>query len=75
MSNTYIQIVLRRFIKAFISGFVTGVAIISINNVDTWSALGSSLNALAIAGVIGGINGVILASEKAISYTPEKPQN
>lgn len=63
-----LQVVSRRFIKAFVSGFCTGVAVISIGGVSQWSDLTLALNGLVVSGVMGGINGVIMALEKWASY-------
>lgn len=65
------QAVLRRFAKAFLSGFFTGCILITVSNIHLWADLWSALNALALAGVVGGINGIILAGQKYFSWTPD----
>lgn len=74
MDKEYIKVITKRFFKAFVSGMASSATIISIADVNTWTQLGSALNALAIVAVIGGVNGVLMATEKAINYTPTLPQ-
>lgn len=64
-----IQIVSRRFVKAFISGFITGVSVITLGGTSQWSDFSHVINGFFIAGVFGGINGVLMAVEKWASYT------
>ncbi len=53
-----------RFIKAFVSGFVTAAGLITASNVHNLTDLHLALATLSIAGTVGGINGVLMAAEK-----------
>lgn len=77
--KTKLERIALRFVKAFIAGFITSIGLITVENIHVWSDLGNVLNAIALSGVIGGINGVIMAAEKmwnwkdAIEVTPPTP--
>ena len=61
--------IFNRFGRAFITGALTGMAIISIGDISTWTDLGATLNAMLVSAVIGGINGVLMAVDKAVRFT------
>lgn len=63
MSPKY-QVVLNRFVKAFVAGFLSTAASVTLQSAATWTELGTALNALLLAGIIGGISGVLMAAEK-----------
>ena len=52
-----------RFIRAFVAGAIASMSLVVITG-DTWTDIGTWLNALAIAGVIGGLSGLIQATDK-----------
>lgn len=58
------KVIATRFSKVFIAGFFSTAAVISLQSAASWSDLGTALNALLLAGVIGGISGVLVAGEK-----------
>jgi hypothetical protein len=62
--NTKTKVLVSRFLRAFIAGFASTVTVVSIQSVTTWADLGTALNAILLAGVIGGISGVLMALEK-----------
>lgn len=58
-----------RFLKTFISGFIaTASAATALAGVSTWATLGSALNNLAIAGIVGGISAVLMAGDKLVRW-------
>lgn len=69
MSKDFIKAVGIRFIRAFVSGVATSVILITAANIHTWSDLHIALNALALSGIVGGINGVIMGLDKAYRFT------
>ena len=50
-----------RFLKGAVASAVPLLAV----QVSSWKDLGDFLNGLAIAGIFGGISGLILATDKA----------
>ncbi len=64
MSFIKLKSITFRFLKAFGAGFFSGLVIVSMNSIHNWTDLQTALNGLALAGVIGGINGVVMAGEK-----------
>lgn len=62
MSKT--QSVLKRFLKGFISGAITAMALIAISVPQDFKQLKLILMSLVFAGIAGGINGLILAIQK-----------
>lgn len=61
--------VLIRFGKGFISGAVSAMGLITIATPSIWSGFLPILNLLAIAGMAGGLNGLLLALQKWSSWT------
>ena len=68
MNENKFNVILRRFIKAFIGGALSTAVLISVGDIKTWFELATALNALFVSMIIGGINGVILAGEKWYNY-------
>lgn len=62
------QVILKRFIRAFLAGFVASASIIAPGMVTNWRDLSGWLTAIAIAGVIGGVNGLLQAIDKAVRF-------
>ena len=65
-STVFWTAVFNRFFRAFVAGALTGVSIITVSDVTTWTDLGTTINAMLVSAVIGGINGVIMALDKAV---------
>jgi len=58
-----VKSIILRFVRAFVSGAVgTMVVIVPISN--SWTNLGGWISALVLAGIIGGVSGVIQAADK-----------
>ena len=56
--------ILLRFARAFVAGAVsTMVVVVPLSG--GWNELGQWLSALALAGIIGGISGTLMAIDKA----------
>lgn len=68
LQQPIVQAVLRRFTKAFIAGALSTITVISVSGVNSFSDLAMAVKVLALMGVVGGINGVILAGEKFINW-------
>lgn len=60
--------VLKRFAKGFIAGAITAMTAVPIIMPSDWSGFFPILNALAIAGVFGGMVGILLAVQKWASW-------
>jgi hypothetical protein len=58
--------VILRGVRGFVAGFLAVAVSISLSNITTWGELGTALTNLALAGVVGGITGAILAFDKAV---------
>jgi len=56
--------VLLRGVRAFVAGFVATAVTISFQNVSSWTDLGTALGNVALAGVVGGISALLMASDK-----------
>lgn len=63
--------VLLRFLRAFVAGAVSTMVVI-VPLANDWSSLKGWLSALSLAGIIGGITGVLQAVDKWVRSTPEK---
>lgn len=57
-----------RFLRTFIAGFLSTVTLVSLTSVTTWDELATALNALLLAGTIGGLSGVFAAGEKWLRW-------
>lgn len=62
--NQVFKSVALRFLRAFVSGAVATMLVVAPINIADWTALSSWLSALALAGIVGGIAGVIMALDK-----------
>lgn len=60
--------VLMRFLKGTISGAVSSMTLVSLATPVVWSDFKAILFSLAIAGVFGGLTGLLLALEKWSSW-------
>ncbi len=64
----------KRFLKAFLAGFFSVVAVAYIaqfQSIGTWADLGSAIQTLTLAGTVGGLGGVFLAAEKWFNWTDQ----
>ena len=66
--------IFNRFLKGAISGALTAIAMISFSAPTSWEELASILNMLAVAGIFGAINGVLLALQKWVSWQEVLPE-
>ncbi|MBK9272811.1 MAG: hypothetical protein IPM48_14595 [Saprospiraceae bacterium] len=64
MEYNIIKGVAFRFLRGFLSGSVAVLATIQVVAPANWADLGSILNTLAIAGIVGGLSGGFLALDK-----------
>jgi hypothetical protein len=64
MEYDIVKGVLYRFLRGFLSGAVATLATIQMVAPANWADLGVILNTLAIAAVVGGISGGVLALDK-----------
>ena len=69
MNTTLILSVSKRFLKAFIAGATASLTVATIQNVGSWTNLGTALANLGFAATLGGIGGLILAVQKWASWT------
>ncbi len=53
-----------RGLRAFVAGFVATAVTISLGNISSWADLGSALANIALAGVVGGISALLMATDK-----------
>lgn len=65
---TMTQSIIQRFLKGFIAGAVSSMAVVSYKNPTTWTDIHVALSTLAIAAVSGGIGGLLLALEKFANW-------
>lgn len=62
-----IKSVLFRFLRAFVAGAVaTMLTVVPMAANSGWKDLGTWLSALALAGIVGGVTGVLMATDKAL---------
>ena len=69
MDRTKLRSILIRFAKGALSGAFASAAVMTFNNVSTWTQLGTALNSLILAVVVGAISGIVLAGEKWANWT------
>jgi hypothetical protein len=70
MTTELVKSLLLRFVRAFVAGAVaTMIAVVPVASNSNWQDLKVWLSALALAGIVGGINGTILAIDKYIRST------
>jgi len=62
------QTILKRFGRAFLAGFVSSAVLITPLTITSWQDLGGYVNSLALAGVVGGITGLLQALDKAMRW-------
>lgn len=73
MELTSIWIVVKRFVKGFISGAVSAmIAFYTTGSINNWSEFSEWIMALAFAGTIGGIGGLLLALDKFFNLPETK---
>lgn len=60
--------VFKRFLKGAISGAVTAMSLVTMVTPSVWSDFNSILGSLAMAGLFGAINGLLLALNKAYAW-------
>ena len=63
MTEELVKSLILRFIRAFVAGAVSTMIIV-VPLTGTWNELGSWLSSLALAGIIGGISGILQALDK-----------
>ena len=66
MSET--KVLLLRFVRGFVAGFVGAAATIIVPNIASIEELGDWMFALGMAGLVGGITGGLLALDKALRW-------
>jgi hypothetical protein len=69
MLNDKAKAILIRLAKGFIAGASGALVSVVFTAPTSWETLLSTLNVLAIAGVAGGISGLILAIHKWANWT------
>lgn len=57
-----------RLLKGFISGAVTSMIMVTVVAPTNWTELSSVGTLLAVSGIFGGINGLLLALQKWVSW-------
>lgn len=62
------QAIFSRFARAFIAGALSGVSLVTLTDITTWTDLGRAINVLLVSAVIGGINGVYMALDKWVRF-------
>lgn len=60
--------VLKRFLKGAISGGLTAMSLVTLSEPSMWSDFIGILNMLAMAGLFGALNGLLLALNKWASW-------
>lgn len=63
--------VLKRFAKGFITGAITAMSVVKIASPANFADVTIVLKALVLAGIGGGISGLILAVQKWASWKEE----
>lgn len=66
-----VKSILTRLLKGFVSGAVTSMLMVSIVAPGNWTELHTVLSILAVSGLFGGINGLLLALQKWASWKDE----
>lgn len=68
MNKELVKAIWLRFARAFVFGALASITLATLNDVHTWAELAKVLNMLGISAVIGGINGVYMAIDKAARF-------
>lgn len=63
--------ILVRLLKGFLSGAVTSMIMVSVVAPSNWKEMATIINILAVSGIFGGINGLLLAIQKWLSWKDE----
>jgi hypothetical protein len=63
-----VRSILNRFLKAFISGAFSAMALMTIAMPSNWEEMAKILAMLALAGMYGGVTGLIMAGQKWASW-------
>lgn len=58
--------VILRFVRVFVSGFLSVAVVMTFQNINTWNDLASALGNIALAGTVAGITALFVAGDKAI---------
>lgn len=66
--NDKIYSVLKRFAKGIVSGFISGISVVTIVQPQVWGDYTALFGALLISGSFGALNGLILALQKWASW-------
>jgi len=66
--NIKFQSIFNRFLKGAIASAITSMGVVSISQPSVWGEFSTILSSLAIAGVYGGITGLLLALQKWASW-------
>lgn len=64
--TTFWKSISLRLLRGFLAGAIGTMLVVQGINSSSWGDVGAWLNTLVIAGVIGGITGLLLAGDKAI---------
>lgn len=62
--NVFYITILKRFLRAFGAGFVASALVVTPSMISNWKDLGGWLSALSIAGIMGGVTGLLQALDK-----------
>ena len=68
MPSLKVRSIINRFLKAFISGALSAMGLITIAMPQNWTEVPILLSMLALAGMYGGLTGVIMAGQKWYSW-------
>lgn len=66
--SNLIKSILWRFVRAFIAGAVSTMVILMPFSANSWTEMQTWLMALALAGSVGGISGLIQGIDKYFRY-------
>lgn len=64
MTEELFRTVAVRFLRAFLSGAVASMVVLSPMTANSWKDVGTWIAALSMAGLVGGITGVIMGADK-----------
>ena len=60
--------ILKRFLKAFISGAIASIVITTYSVPTSWDTMLTTLHTLALVALTGGLSGLLLALQKWASW-------